>query len=347
MEREIVVTKKRKKEISLPVRRDYILQPNRITDATYEYSLYQEKLLNAVIFNLQEVIQVSFKNEDYKQLTIWKNLNSDSKINIKVALRDICKPQHYDNVKEALTKLAGIVVKIATENQTVKIGGLLTAEIPITPNYNSVIDIFIERHVAKWLIEIDKNEFGKPIHWTRFMYQITQSASNKYTAKIYKRLCSWREKGGFMISLDKFREWLVIENKYKDLYAIKTRILLPVQKDLIEKADLWFNCNSHDFVTKQGNVTYLNFKIITPDIKDKEAKLKDHVFHLLKTHFRFEARNIEQIRPIFDNAPPSIILEKINDLYQHYQQNSHKIKDITGYVTSSLLNEFCSPLLFN
>ena len=224
---------------------------------------------------------------------------------------------------------------------------MLTAEIPDMPNYNSIIDIFVEKHVAKWLIEFDKDLVGRPIHWTRFMYQITQSASNKYTSKIYKKLSSWRTKGGFIISLDEFRQWLCIENSYKKFSDIKKRILVPVQNDLTEKADLWFNCNSRDFITKQGDQTYLHFKIITPDLQESEAKLKDHVFHLLKTHFKFENRNIEQIRPIFDNSHPSKVLEKINDLYQYYQSNKTKIADITGYVTKSLLSEFCSPTIFN
>jgi plasmid replication initiation protein len=219
--------------------------------------------------------------------------------------------------------------------------------IPNVPDYNSIIDVYIKRHVAKWLIEIDKDSAGKPIHWTYFMYQITQSASNKYTAKIYKKLCSWRQKGGFTIPMDEFRQWLCIENKYKNFFDVKKYILIPVQNDLTEKADLWFNCKDKDFIIKQGNKTYLNFKIITPDLQETEAKLKDHVFHLLKTHFKFESRNIDQIKPIFDNSHPSRVLEKINDLYQDYQSNTTKIADITGYVTKSLLAEFCSPKIFN
>ena len=331
-----------KKAIILSVPNDFILQPNRITNAQYDYSLIQEKLLNYVIFNLQNAIQKSFKNEDFGQLTIWKATTTDNEINIKIPLREITSAPNYIKVKKALEQLAGIVVKIPTDRETIKITGLLAAEVPKTPNYRSIIDIYIRRSVAKWLIEIDKDLSGKPIHWTYFMYQVTQNSSCKYTAKIYKKLCSWRQKGGFTISLEQFREWLCIENKYKSFSDIKKNILIPVQHDLTDKADLWFNCKAKYFVRKQNNVKYLNFKIITHELQESEDKLKDHIIYLLKTHFKFQSRNIEQIRPIFDYAVPSTIINKINDLYQYYQSNSNQISNITGYVIKSLFSEFCT-----
>jgi len=179
------------------------------------------------------------------------------------------------------------------------------------------------------------------------MYQVTQNATNKYTQKIYKLISSWRQKGAFTISLDEFRQWLCIENKYKHYSDIKERILLPVQNDLDGKSDVWFNCKAKDFVVKKGNtVTHLNFKVITPDLQLKEEKNRDQVFYLLKTHFKFEDRHIDQIRPIFDNAAPSSVIYKIQELHEYYIANVAKIGDITGYAIKSLLNEFCSPKLF-
>ena len=141
-------TKKRGNKVTLPAKQEYCFQPNRITDSIYDYSLIQEKLFNTVIFNLQDAIKVSYKNEDYHQLTIWKNLDTDNKIIIKIPLSDISKPNHYESVKEALKKLASIVVEIPVKNNRLRIAGLLTAEIPEVPDYTSTIDIFIERSVA-------------------------------------------------------------------------------------------------------------------------------------------------------------------------------------------------------
>ena len=339
--------KKRDKKVTLPATQDYCFQPNRITDAIYDYSLIQEKLFNAVIFKLQDAIKVSYKNENFHNMTLWKNVDSDNQIILQIPLSDITNPNHYDSVKLALEKLAGIVVKIPIENNMLRITGLLTAEIPQIPNYSSNITIYIKQSVAKYLIEIDKDNYGKPIHWTYFMYQVAQSASNKYTSRIYKRLCSWRQKGVFTISLEEFRQWLNLGDKYQDFFEIKRRILIPVQNDLMEKADIWFNCLEKSFVSKKGNaVTHLNFKIISPELLASEEEKKDHVFYLLRTHFKFEDRHIDQIRPIFDNTSASKVIEKLTEINEYYRANATKIVDKTGYTIKSLLNEYSHPRLF-
>lgn len=351
METEQILTKKRKKAVLLPVKKDFILQSNRVTDAVYDFSVIQERIFNTIIFNLQSAIKLSFDNKDYGQLSLWKNLNNSRVVTLKIPLKVICTPQNYDKAKKAIEELSSIPVKIPFIDDNNKelyfVGTLFNAYLSKVNDYSSYVDISIDKEAAKWLIEIQKDNHGKPIHWTYFMYQIAQSAKNKYTAKIYKKLCSWRDKGAFRISLDEFRKWLCIDEKYKDFSDIKARILIPVQNELTNKADLWFNCNAKDFITRQGNkVTYLNFKIIKPDLIEAESKLKDQVFYLLRTHFKFENRHIDQIRPIFDNATPSKVLEKLNDLYQYYMNNISNIADITGYAIKSLLNEFCAERLF-
>jgi len=219
--------------------------------------------------------------------------------------------------------------------------GLLSADIPADSKGSGIIEIEIDKRVAKLLIDIEQNKVGQPVNYTRYVYEIAQNATNKYTSRIYKLICSWRKKGGFTISLDEFRKWIGIEDKYKYYTDIKKNILIPVQEELFEKADCWFNCNSEEFVTKQGHsITHLNFKIITPELIEEEEKRRDYIFHLLRTHFKFEDRHIDQIRPLFQKAKTVDILMKITALREYYLDNITKIADVTGYVIKSLQNEF-------
>jgi Initiator Replication protein len=339
-------TKKRKKVISLPAIKSYIYQPNRITNAVYDYSLIQERVFNAVIYYLQEPIKLSLKGENYVQLSIFKEFEELPVIKIQIPLREITIPQHYDQVKKSIKQLASIVVEIPYYNEArgekrIVYKGLLSADIPDVSNGSSVIEIEVDKRVAKLLIEIEQNKLGQPINYTRYVYEIAQNASNKYTSRIYKLICSWRKKGGFTITLEEFRKWIGIEDKYKYFTDIKKNILIPVQEELYEKADCWFNCKSEDFVTKQGNsVTHLNFKIITPELIEEEDKKKDYALNLLRTHFKFEDRHIEQIRPLFQHTSAAHILMKIMALREYYLDNVTKITDVTGYVIKSLQNEF-------
>lgn len=339
-------TKKTKKIVMLPSLRNYMFQPNRVTNAVYDYSLIQEKIFNAVMFRLQDAIKLSLKGNDYKQLTLFKEFENDNQIKLSIPLKEISIPQHYKYVKDSIKQLASIVVEIPytdkkTNEKRLKISGLLEADIPVESNRSSSVDIFINKDIAHLLIEIEQNQFGQPVQYTRFIYEIAQNATNKYTSRIYKLICSWRKKGGFTISLEEFKEQLGIESKYKYFNDIKKRILLPVQEELFEKADCWFNCNSNDFITKQGNtVTHLNFKVITPELIEEDSRRKDYALNLLRTHFKFGDRHIEQVKPIFDNASMPKILEKIIQLRTYYSENVTKIGDITSYVITALLNEF-------
>lgn len=339
-------TKKQKRLVMLPAIKSYIYQPNRITNAVYDYSLIQERIFNAVVFYLQDPIKLSLKGENYSQLRLFKEYEEESYIKIRIPLKEITIPQHYDQVKKSIKELASIVVEIPYRNETTKedrlqYRGLLSADIPTDGTRTSYIEIEIDKRVAKILVEIEQNKVGQPINYTRFVYEIAQNASNKYTSRVYKLICSWRKKGGFTIPLDEFRKWLGIEDKYKYYADIKKNILIPVQEELFERADCWFNCKSDEFVTKKGNVvSHLNFKIITPELIEEEDKRKDYAFNLLRTHFKFEDKHIDQIRPLFKKTNSTEILMKITSLREYYLNNTTKIADITTYVLKALKNEF-------
>lgn len=339
-------TKKRKKVVMLPAIKSYVYQPNRVTNAVYDYSLIQERLFNAVIYYLQDAIKLSLKGENYAQLALFKEFEQQQFIKIKIPLREISIPQHYDQIKQSIKQLASVVIEIPyndeiTKEKRVVYKGLLSADIPQMASRTSVIEIEIDKRVAKLLIEIEQNKTGQPINYTRFVYEIAQNATNKYTSRIYKLICSWRKKGGFTISLDEFRQWIGIEEKYKYFADIKKNILLPVQEELYEKADCWFNCKSDDFVTKKGNtVTHLNFKVITPDLIQEEDKRRDYIFNLLRTYFKFEDQHIDKIRDLVKASDTQAVLLKITQLRTHYMENVTKIADITNYALKSLLNEF-------
>ena len=346
------VTKKRKKVLMLPAFEDYIYQPNRVTNAIYEYSLTQEKVFNAVMYYLQDAIKISRNGADYTQLALFKEFNDSQFIKFDIPLKELSIPQNYEHVKKAIKQLASIVIEFpykdkVTKENYMRYTGLLSANVPVENNRSSHIEVEIDKRIAKLLIDIEQNQFGQPINYTRFLYSIAQRAKNKYTSRVYKLLCSWRKKGGFVISLDNFRLQMGIDSKYKYYNDIKKHILVPVQEELFEKADCWFNCNSEDFITKQGNsVTHLNFKVITPELIKEDSEKKDYVYHLLRTHFKFEDKQIAQIEPIFSSATTSEILLKIMQLSEFVSKDTAKITDITGYILKSLLNEFENPLKF-
>lgn len=304
---------KQKKIIIVPVMYKFIYQPNRVTNAVYSYSLIQERLLNALIFYLQEAIKERMDGHDYTKMVLFQEFQNDQIYRFKIPLKEISTPQNYARVKESLKKLASLVVEIPyrdeqTKKQMTRYTGLIRVNVPKNNERTSHIEVETEKRVARMLIEIDMNKQGQPINYTRFEYQIAQNASSKYTSRIYKLLCSWRSKGGFIMRLDDFRQWLGIEAKYKYYNDIKKHILIPVQEELLRKADCWFNCDDPTFAIKDGNsVTYLNFKVITKDLIEQKSKQIDNIKFILKTHFYFTEKHLAEINSILCS---SNVLEK-------------------------------------
>jgi plasmid replication initiation protein len=323
----------------------YIFQPNCFTEANYNCTLIQERLINSVIYRLQDAIKKRMQGENYIQLSLFGQ-NTQFYISIEIPLSEIAKPAQYKFVKESIKKLASIVVELKYRNEAkkenrIRLVGLFRADIPEKGKRNSTILIEMDKMVAKKLIEIDLNEQGKPINYTKFIYEIALKSRIKYTSRIYKLLCSWRKSGQFIMTLDDFRKLLGIEYKYKFYRDIKRNVLLPAQKDLenIDVADCWFDCEANDFEVKEGNkVTKLFFRVITKEYKKEEEKRKEYVIHLLRTHYYFSDQDFRNVNGIFCYPNMSEVISKISYLNDYVREANVQHKK--NYISESLLNEF-------
>jgi hypothetical protein len=328
----------------LPELKEYIYQPNRITKAEYDYTLIQVRLFNAVVYHLQDVIHKRIKGVLYKQLSLFDN--DLSYISFEIPLKEIASNSaQYGKVKESLKELASIVVTIPYRNEAmnenrIRYVGLFRADIPEQGKRCAKIIIEIDKMVAKKIIDIDLNQKREPINYTKFYYHIALKSRIKYTPRIYQLLCSWRKKGHFVITVDDFRKWLGIENKYKYYRDIKNNVLKPVQNELINlNADCWFDCDMNDFEIKEGNkVISLFFRVMSHEHQAEESKRKDYVEYLLRTHYGFSDEDFRQVDPIFKYPIMQEVISKISYLSSYLSDDS--IRDKKKYLSDSLLREF-------
>ncbi len=341
--------KKTKSHISrknLELTNSLIYQPNRITYAQHDFTLIQERILYTVIYLLQKPIQSAFSGHDYRQLDLFSNQNS-SEIILEIPLSSIAKKQQYPKVRESCKQLAGLVVTIPYLDQKnnqnrIKYTGLFKIDMPVRYERSSMLRILIDKQVAESLIKLDLNDKGKPMNYTRFIYEVTLKAKNKYTPRIYTLLCCWREKGRFLISLSDFRLLMGIENKYQYYRDIRKNILEPVQEELIRiNADCWFDCNDFSFTNKKKNtVTDLLFQVITPESQKNTEKLRDYARHLIKIHFNLDDNSFCRINKVIHNSNPNDLISKVEYLKGYIQNNKDSIENINEYVIMSLKNAF-------
>lgn len=346
------LTAKKKKIVILPELQTYIIQPNRVTYTIFEgFTMLQLKAFTAIMLNLQEAVKFDMNNGDFKQLSIFDKF--DKSIRFDLSLKDITKdPTAYSNVKDAISKIAEINVKIPFKDENGKgyhiSTSLITALIPDVADYKTVINIKIEKSIAEYLVQIPKGKQRLPEQYTRYMYEVAINAASAYTIRIYQIISSWKNKGGFRVSYKEFRELLNIKpDAYTKYYDFKKRILLPAQADLFQKADCWFNCEGDTFKTVGRNADgkkeyYLNFKIITPEFQETVLKKRANIVNLLSTHFAFKDPDLQKIAFLLEdeNISTDVITMKVLKIAEKIEESyktQKPVKDKKAYALQSLL----------
>ena len=337
----ILATKKRKDLIKLPDTQTKIIVHNKIVHSKYNYSLMQERVLNEVLKDLQIYRKQLLEGTKIQQLNLF---NGSNDIVFSINMQKICKPNHYNNLHQAVKKMATVLVLIPFTDSTGKkwnrYQGLFNVvELPadnIRMRTNKM-QLTMKKEVAEMLVHIDQFN-GLPRNYTQFLYEICIYAENKYTARFYKLICSWKKKGGRYMTIEDLRQWLDLGVKYKDFTDIRKRIIEPVIKELKKNADCWFEC-LEDYEGKK--VIGIRIKVITPEFLDNDKKNFDYLMHLCRTHFRFTDRHCDSLQPIKNNNPdyPALIA-KLSELKDFIETSKEEIRSMPDYVLKSLLAEF-------
>lgn len=348
--KRLMVTKKKGALISLPLNEHVIIQPNRVTNARFEkFSLYQTKILVAIMSKLQNAIQHEMNGGSYRQLDIFSNANSD--ITISIPFQEIASFQKYEEVKAAIETLRTVPVSFKSSKNEgyIKHTGLITSyEIPESvAGKKKYFYLNLDREVAELLIKVDKKDGGVPINFTKYIYAIAMGTKNQYTARLYMIISSWRAKGGFTISLQDLKYQLGInDSEYSNFANFKKRVLIPAQKDLENLADCWFNCAESNFEVKEGKkVTHLNFKIISPElmkqISEKEEVLLTNIKAFLETHIKLSKDDVSFIMNLVKTSSTPIheIFEKIVSLIT-LVKDKNDISNKQGYFMTSIKKYF-------
>lgn len=326
----------------LPQIMTMIKQPNRVTNARYDYTLLQQKALLIILTAMQEFIDAQLGAKGPIQLNFF-NPTAKS-IELRLPLKSLAKkPTEYNELINTFEALRSISIEFPYKdkdglNYKLFTGLIEQFAVPVsTPGegeekkkYRKDIIIWINRSLAERLVLIDGG-------YTKFHLEVALNAKCKYTPRIYQLMCKWKDKGGFQMKIEDFRDWLVLGDKHRDYKDLKKNILVPTHKELYQKADVWFEV---DKVMDGTRVSGLRFKIITNDSLKQADMQKDNVINMLKTHFFFTSAHVEEIRYIF--SKPHLILPLNNKLLELHEflGKTQGIADIPAYTLKTLKNAF-------
>lgn len=344
MKNVIKRTVKRKEEVVFPAITSDIIQSNRVTNARFNFTNMQLKIFIDVMTSLQQAIDKSMKGANYQQLDIFRE--GMDVIEIPVLLKNLATKKYYNEVISAARELQSVPVYFKSTRrgeEYINVASLFAqVSLPQTYKNNKAIYVKMLKETATYLIDIDRNEKGQPIHYTKYIREIALSTNSKYTTLLYMKISSWKTKGGFYITLDNLRKDLGINNdEYLDYRDFKKRILQPAQVKLEKKADCWFNCKEKAFEEKAGNkVIGINFKVITPEFDKMQEKLRESIKRVLRTHMKLTDADIKQLEPVLAHNDLNEVQVKIVQLNDYIKENRGKIGNKQAYIVTSLLKQF-------
>jgi plasmid replication initiation protein len=237
-----------------------LVQPNKVTNARYQFSEREENILTLMISAIQDHMtdKKHIQTDLFNQPMITIDTNEfGEKTKAKyweaaLSMRSKTFDFEYTNQNGNIEEVAGVLITTArNEKQT------------------SLIHLVINAWAVPYLVYV-----GKGVGFTSYNKAIAIALRGEYTKRLYKLCKRWENRGGFSMSLDEFREMLMLENKYSKLKDLKKWVLDKSKERLQENADIYFN---YSLAKIGGSRSYnqINFTIHGNNKKLKQGQKTD------------------------------------------------------------------------
>jgi hypothetical protein len=325
-----------------------IRQPYRITMSMWNYSVWQKRILTKIISRLQRDITLLERGVEFGQLELFKVAN-DETVRLTFLLSDFIKNgNNYNHFKRAINQLRSVNVEIVQiilpaikskkakrPEEEIVLTGLL--ERAVIKKYSREITIYMHKATAMELMKVANG-------LTVFAEDIMYETNNKYTQKIYEIICQWKDVGVYTLPIIKFRELLVLKDKYYNTKVLIRDVIRPVERELKKIGDVFFEFSE----TRKGNViTHFNFIIKTRGMLKKEKEhlviIKENTISLLRQHFGFKAYHLKQIEDVLNDLESiNVLRNKITKLaltLADRKRGDQPVKNVPAWVIASVKNE--------
>lgn len=318
-----------------------IRQPYRITMARWKFTVLQKRILTRIISAMQREITSIERGTPIEHLKLF--MTSENTIELTIPLNGLVKnSNNYTSVKKSLQQLRNLDVEICLPyvkgskkqpEQELILTGLI--ERVVMRNHSRNITLTMHKATAAELIKVSHG-------LTCYSEEIMFMTDNPYTQRLYEIICHWKDKSVFTFSIDQFRKWMMIENKYPQTKDIIKHIIRPAEVELQEIGDIYFVCNP----SKTGKtITHLNFAIKHRKTQHQEdqtnLQLKEQLVNILRIRFGFKDEQFRQIMPILENPMNLRPLNlKVAELWQTLDDKRESILYPPQWTVTSLLNVF-------
>ena len=149
-------------------------------------------------------------------------------------------------------------------------------------------------------------------------------------------ICSWKQKGGFAITMDKFRRQFSLGNAYIRQDNLTSKIIQPAHEELKERFPVFFEYRLYTTASK-----YIVFKVKSvksdAEIQTDLFTARDTVFELLAS----VGASVTLLSDIFVQLDHEDLLPFIHKLaevitYIRTNRTGRSIQDVDAYILTSI-----------
>jgi plasmid replication initiation protein len=238
----------KKKKIKLPPSSFVVTQSNQLIEARYNLPLCEQRLILTMISRIQP------EDEDFKAY----------RLSIKefAEFIGVDKNSAYRECKKITKTLLTRVIEIEEPGRVLQTGWVSSAEYV---DGSGVVNLSFDPQLKPYLLKLKGN-------FTSYKLEMILSFKSQYTMRIYTLIKQYERLGVRDIPLNQLREMLgLTKNQYKLYGNFKSDLLQPVQRELVEISDLYFEFEEIKYGRR---VEVIRFHISSREIPAKKLKIQ-------------------------------------------------------------------------
>lgn len=308
-------------------KKDKLYLVNEVAHIEADLSLSHLRILIAIIKALQGPIQFhAVKNTRIpkeKRGIPKGEINGIGQVRIlRIPVTDFNMPQNNHRLRTCLEEMRSVHCVFSEEchfNEMI-VGYQYT-------KYSRHVEIYLREGFARRLLFPADGYFY-------FYDGDTDMITNKYIIRVYWLVCSWRNRGGFVIKVDDFRKIMGITQRYTRTDNIISKIIVPSQKYMQDNFPMWFEYRIHD--EPKGMLFAFKLKEKMSD-EQKRDIINRKSFHFINILSSYGAKldMIEKFLALVKPEDYGLLDEKIS-VIKDYILSHRDIKDTGAYFLSSL-----------
>jgi plasmid replication initiation protein len=303
-----------------------LVQPNRVTNARYDFTALQKN----IIYKIYESLQNHLTKEKQLNQDLFRNFVVSVPVSFLAGNKNHTKV--IDAAKDLMTKPFQFDYDKDNKKYTVATVLVHTAK---HQHGSDTVELTVPFDALSFLLYIGSG-------FTIYQMPIALSLKSKHSKRIYELCCRWKDKGGFNMSLQELRQMLCLEKEYEEISMFRKQVLDKAKKELKVSSDVWFEYDIKKIKSRSFNWVY--FSIFANDIKQQNAEkgVYPHVYNFFLISFpaiiNDKALRIADL--LADQNRLGEAWEKFRPIIEKYNSNKLDAKHLVNLTKKILREDF-------